>query len=206
MTNSLFKRNQDMNNIRQPFSQAKDRAVTPDGAPTSTKKDRVHSGTGAPNVVLPKSYTQMAFDVIPGFPMQKDGTVLSKQPANVRPGPDSMPWWRRDSKNVANGGELIILDVPIPPGRVYRLERIGHTFWSSLDEFWIIYDDKLLNDFRWQYPLGTSVNPFRLPVTVSATKSFKCFVRNNSGQNRLYEFLLVGWFDMIEFQHGSRTS
>ena len=206
--NKLFKKGHSVTeDIRKPFDYAKDRAVTPELAPTASVKDRVGSQTGIPNKVLPRKYTQAVdVTVVPGTPIQKDGTVLSKHPANVMPGPETMPWFRRGVRSVNNGVQQLVLRVDVPPGKVYRLKRLGHTFWSVLDVFWIYYDGKLLNDSAWSFPLGTAVNPYTLEVTVSATKEILCYVRNNSGQNRNYEYFLDGWYDNIEYQHGSRTS
>jgi len=205
--NKLFKKNHRVTgDIRQPFGHAQERHVSPQHAPTSVSKDRVGSQTGAPNAIIPGGRETPRTEMSDFIPVQADHTIITKDPPNVGPGPDSVPWWRRDIKTVANGGELIILHIGVPEGKAFRLERIGHTFWSVLDEFWIIYDDKLLNQTRWAFPLGTPVNPYQLRVTVTAVDFISCFVRNRSGNDRLYEFFLDGWYDEIQFESGSRTS
>jgi hypothetical protein len=206
MGNKLYKKNNSVSeDIRDPFGYAKDRSVTPQGAPTSIARDRVGSHTDAPARSLPQDSTVLPGKIIPGTPLQPDGTILAKLPSNVKPGPDSMPYWRRDIKTVPNNEQQAVLTISVPPGKVFRIERLGHTFWNTLDEFWVVYDGKQLNNTRWSFPLGTPVTPYQLRVTVSAVEKIECWVYNRSGQDRLYEFFLDGYYDVIEYQSGSRT-
>lgn len=207
MANKLFKKAHSVTaDLTSPFGSAKDRDVTPGLAPTSTSKDRVGSITDAPSKVLPSSASNAPHNVVQGTPVQKDGTVLVKQPPNVEPGPDSMPWWRRAIRTVVNGDEGRVLFFQIPEGKAYRMERVGHLFYSALDEFWVIYDGKLLNDVRWAFPLGTPAAPYELRVSVTATDYIACFARNRSGDDHLYEYFIDGYYDQLTFQQGSRTS
>lgn len=205
--NDLFRKNHAITgNIRAPFAGAKDREVTPAGSPTSVSTDRAGSQTGAPVEILPDNYTNGYTNLVNGTPLQSDGTLLTKVSQNVSPGPDSRPWWRRDIDAVNNGRESVILTITVPEGKVYHLKRIGHTFWSAQDEYWITYDDKLLNDAKWAFPLGTPANLFEMRCAVAAVKEIKCHVRNNSGAQRNYEFMVEGWYDDITFSSGSRTN
>ena len=207
--NDLFRKQNAVNSgIRTPFSFAKDREVTPGQSPSSISADRTGSQTNAPVTILPDGYVNTSeATLVAGTPVQRDGTIVTKLPNNVQPGPNSMPWWRRDIDNVPNGSVVCILNVTVPEGRVYRLKRVGHTFWSAQDEFWITYDDKNLNDSRWSFPLGAPGNAtmYPLQVTVSAVKEFRCYVRNRSGMDRNYEFMLDGWFDPVEYSQGAKT-
>jgi len=201
--NKLFKKAHSVrNDITNPFGYAKDRAVTPTHAPTATSRDRVSSVSGAPNKVLKEDFVARPKE---GEIFQRDGTLMTKLPPNVGPGPSSLPWWRRNARNVEVQQDLLILRVNVPAGRVYKLSKIGHSWYDALDEFWIIYDGKTLNEQRWNYQLGTPIQPFVLPVTVTATDSIECYVRNLHADAELYEFMLIGWYDTIEHEGGSRT-
>ena len=201
--NKLFNKAHSVrNNVTNPFGYAKDRAVTPKHAPTSISRDRVSSETEVPNKVLKQDFVARPEK---GGIFQRDGTVMTKLPPNVGPGPMSLPWWRRNARNVDVQQDLLVLRVNVPPGRVYKLSKIGHSWYDALDEFWIVYDDMMLNEQRWNYQLGTPIQPFELPVTIAATNYIGCYVRNLHADAELYEFLLIGWYDTIEYEGGSRT-
>jgi len=204
----LFDRaNQVDGGIRRFFHEAKDKHVTP-GLDLSTRsKDRVGSHTGVPTEVLPEASSFKPEYTVKGTPVQKDGTVLTRNSTNVAPGPNSSPWFRVNGRDVVAGRFDAVLRINVPEGYVYHISRLGHTFLDPNDEFWIMYDGRMYNNTKWSIPLGApnSANLYRLPVTITATKSIQCYVRNNGAVDRAYEFMLDGWYDPIEHFHGSRT-
>lgn len=204
----LFDRSMEVDGgIRKYYHEAKDKHVTPSKDLSSRTKDRVGPETGVPTKVLPPSSTVVPEHIVNGTPLQPDGTLLTKEASNVRPGPRSTPWFRRNGRDVPAGRFNMILRIDVPQGQVYRVDKIGHTFHTPGDDFWILYDGRMYNNSTWSFPLGTPDGSrlYKLPVTITATKSVICYVRNNSAADRAYEYFLDGWYDPLEHLHGSRT-
>lgn len=193
--------------LRQFYHEAKDKHVTPPNSLSTRTKDNVGPHTGVPTEVLSEASTYKPKYVVKGTPIQKDGTLLTRESTNVRPGPNSSPWFRVNSRDVPAGRFDAVLRITIPEGYVYHLSKLGHTFLDPNDEFWIMYDGRMYNNSKWSIPLGApnSANLYKLPVTITATKQIQCFVRNNGAVDRAYEFMVDGWYDPIEHLHGSRT-
>lgn len=208
MTNPLFDRKRKnglRKGIRNEFGDVKDKPVAPQDSSTSIRKDRVGSQTGIPAEV---SSQDASFPTIaPNDMRQKDGTYLMKEPSNVQPGPNSVHWWRRNIESCTPQQPTIVLQVNIPQGKVFRVQRIGHTFTNANDIVWIVYDGKTWNGTKWSFQLGTPMtNLYECNPTFSATKSILCYIDNRGGVASNYEFFLSGWYDTIEYLRGTRTA
>ena len=189
--------------IGHPFGDVADVPVATSRSATAISKDRVGSHTNAPVEILSQSES---YPIAGPVGIQTDGTLMTKEPSNVSPGPNSVPWFRRERSQVEPNESMAIITVDVPPGQVYRISHIGHDFNDNNDTFWIMYDGKMFNMSRWSFQLGSPNNLYRLPVTISATSEIVCYGANTAGAPRIYEFFIDGWYDMIQFYRGSHTA
>jgi len=187
--------------IKQPFGDAKSKAVTPSDMPTSRVHDRVVN-VPSDNMSTADNFRQMVSD---------DGFTPTRLPPNANPGPASAPWVTRELETVQPGNnETVVLTVNVPNGKVFRIKHIGHTYFGPEDTFKIKLDDERYFNQAispgWSYNLGTPTNMYELPVTIRATQKIECIVQNGGAVQRDYEFVLDGWFEEVEYLQGTVAS
>ena len=141
--------------------------------------------------------------VLEGIPIQKDGTILQRAPANVSPPPGSVPYYERANSIVQPNQSLVILTIIPSPSKLLYLRSIGHSFFDGQEEFFLVYDGTVWK--RWNYQIGTPVNLYQFQGSLSATKSIQFGVTNLSPNARNYEMAGDGWEVIIRMLHESEN-
>ena len=141
--------------------------------------------------------------IINGVPIQKDGTILERLPANVSPPPGSVPFYERANAVVQPNESAIILTITPTPSKLLYLRSIGHTFYDGQEEFFLITDGTVWK--RWNYQIGTPVNLYTFQGTLSAMVNIQFGVLNQSPVARNYEMVGDGWEVIIRMLHSSEN-